>query len=83
MNGCAVGGTPSDLTLVGDLTLHGVTKRVEIPAQAQLVDGVISVAGSTTFALSDFAIVAPNVGGFILSIADEGALEFVVSFTRD
>ena len=36
----------ADVTLVGDLTLHGVTKSVEIPAQARLVDGQIQVAGS-------------------------------------
>jgi polyisoprenoid-binding protein YceI len=78
----ALDGTPSEVTLAGDLTLHGVTRNVQIPAQAQLVDGVISVAGATTFALSDFDIVAPNVGGFIVSIADEGTLEFVVSFTK-
>jgi polyisoprenoid-binding protein YceI len=78
----AIAGTASDLTLVGDLTLHGVTKSVEIPAQAVLSNGQIQVAGSYTFALGDFGITAPNVGGFIISIADEGALEFVVAFAR-
>ena len=78
----ALAGTPTDVTLVGDLTLHGVTKSVEIPAQAQLTDGRIKVAGSLTFPLSDFDISPPNVGGFILSIADEGALEFLVSFEK-
>ncbi len=78
----ALAGTATDLTLSGDLTLHGVTKPVEIPAQAQLVDGRIQVAGSLTFALADFDIQAPNVGGFIISIADEGALEFLVNFER-
>ena len=78
----ALAGTASDMTLVGDLTLHGVTKAVEIPAQAQLVDGRIQVAGSLTFPLADFDIIAPNVGGFIISIADEGALEFLVAFSK-
>ena len=78
----AIGGTATDLTLVGDLTLHGVTKSVEIPAQAQLTNGQIQVAGSLSFPLSDFDITAPNVGGFILSIADEGALEFRVVFAK-
>jgi polyisoprenoid-binding protein YceI len=78
----ALTGTASDVTLTGDLTVHGVTKSVRIPAQAQLVDGTIQVAGSLTFPLSDYAIVAPNVGGFIISIADEGTLEFLVIFTR-
>lgn len=78
----ALAGTATDITLVGDLTLHGVTNAVEIPAQAQLSDGRIQVAGSLTFALADFDITAPNVGGFIISIADEGALEFLVNFER-
>ena len=78
----AVAGTATDVTLVGDLTLHGVTKAVEIPAQAQLTNGQIQVAGSLTFPLADFDITAPNVGGFIISIADEGALEFLVVFAK-
>lgn len=78
----AIAGTATDITLVGDLTLHGVTKAVEIPAQAQYNDGRIQVAGSLTFPLADFDITAPNVGGFILSIADEGALEFLVTFEK-
>jgi polyisoprenoid-binding protein YceI len=78
----AIAGTASDVTLVGDLTLHGVTKSVEIPAQAQLVNGTVSVAGSVSFPLADFDITAPNVGGFIISIADTGALEFSVSFAK-
>jgi polyisoprenoid-binding protein YceI len=78
----AIAGTATDLTLVGELELHGVTRPVSIPAQARLVDGTIQVAGSITFLLSDFEIEAPNVGGFILSIADEGALEFAVNFAR-
>ena len=78
----AVDGTAADITLVGDLELHGVTRSVSIPAQARLADGTIQVAGSITFALADFEIVAPNVGGFIISIADEGALEFQVNFAK-
>ncbi len=78
----AANGTATDLTLVGDLTLHGVTRSVEIPAQALLSDGTIQVAGSLPFQLADFDITAPNVGGFIVSIADEGMLEFLVTFAR-
>jgi polyisoprenoid-binding protein YceI len=78
----ALTGTASDITLTGDLTVHGVTKSVQIPAQAQLVNGTIQVAGSLTFPLSDYAIVAPNIGGLIVSIADNGTLEFLVNFTK-
>lgn len=78
----ALTGTASDITLSGDLTVHGVTKSVQIPAEAQLVNGTIQVAGSLTFPLSDYAIVAPNIGGFVVSIADNGTLEFLVNFTQ-
>ena len=78
----ALTGTASNVTLSGDLTLHGVTKSVEIPAQAQLVNGTIQVAGSITFPLSDYSITTPNIGGFIVSIADTGTLEFLVNFTK-
>jgi polyisoprenoid-binding protein YceI len=78
----ALAGTASDVTLVGDLELHGVKQSVSIPGQAQLVNGTISVAGSLSFPLSDFGITAPNIGGFIVSIADTGTLEFLVNFTK-
>jgi polyisoprenoid-binding protein YceI len=78
----AIDGTASEVTLTGDLELHGVTTSVSIPAQARLLDGTIQVAGAITFLLSDFEIEAPNVGGFIISIADEGVLEFAVNFTK-
>jgi polyisoprenoid-binding protein YceI len=78
----ALNGTASDVTLVGDLELHGVKKSVSIPAQAQLANGTISVVGSLNFPLSDFNITAPNIGGFIVSIEDNGTLEFLVNFTK-
>jgi len=78
----AISGSSSDVTLVGDLTIHGVTKSVSIPAQAQLMSGTIQVAGSITFPLSDYGMTTPNIGGFIVSIADQGTLEFVVVFAR-
>jgi polyisoprenoid-binding protein YceI len=78
----ALAGTAADVTLTGDLTLHGITKAVDIPAKAQLVNGSIQVAGSITFPLSDYSIVAPNLGGIIVSIADHGTLEFLVNFSK-
>ena len=60
-----------------------MTKSVQIPAQARLADGTVQVLGSVSFPLSDYGIVAPNIGGFIISIADEGALEFVAVFAKD
>lgn len=78
----AIAGTSSDVTLTGDLTIHGVTKSVQIPVKAQLSGGTIQVAGSVSFPLSDYGMTAPNIGGFIVSIADQGTLEFVVVFAK-
>ena len=77
----ATTGARVDVTLHGDLTLHGVTKTVDIPAQAQLSGNVIQVAGSYAFPFSDFDIHAPNIGGFV-AVQDQGTLEFLVTLAR-
>jgi polyisoprenoid-binding protein YceI len=74
-------GGQVDVTLHGDLTLHGVTKTIGIPAQAQLTAGQIQIAGSYAFPFSDFDINPPNVGGFV-SVEDNGTLEFLVNLTK-
>lgn len=70
-----------DVTLHGDLTLHGVTKTVDIPAKAQLNGSVIQVLGSLEFPFSDFSINAPNIGGFV-AVEDHGTLEFLVNLAK-
>ena len=75
-------GTAVNVILHGDLTLHGVTRTVDIPGQLQISGDQVQVSGSLTFPLADYSIVAPNIGGFIVSIADKGALEFLVTFAK-
>ena len=72
---------PFDVTLHGDLTLHGVTKTVDIAAKAQLNGSVIQVLGSLDFPFSDYAINAPNIGGFV-AVEDHGTLEFLVNLAK-
>jgi polyisoprenoid-binding protein YceI len=60
---------------VGDLTLHGVTKRVTIPMDGRLSSGKIELVGSLRFPMSDFAIDPPNVGGFV-TVDPEATMEF-------
>jgi polyisoprenoid-binding protein YceI len=76
-----VRGQAVPVSLRGDLTLHGVTKSVEIPAQTRLNGGRIEVVGSLTFPFADFAIEPPNIAGFV-SVEDEGTLEFLVVLAR-
>jgi polyisoprenoid-binding protein YceI len=71
----ATTGATVNTNLVGDLTIHGVTKRVTIPVQAHLTGGAIEIAGSLTFPWGDFGMQVPNVGGFV-SVTDRATLEF-------
>jgi polyisoprenoid-binding protein YceI len=77
----ALTGTAVDVTLHGDLTLHGVTKTVDIAAKAQLNGNVIQVLGTLGFPFSDYGINAPNIGGFV-SVQDNGTLEFLVNLAK-
>ena len=77
----AASGTQFDVTLHGDLTLHGVTKTVDIPAKAQLNGSQIQVVGTLSFPFSDYEINAPNIGGFV-AVQDHGTLEFQVNLAK-
>jgi polyisoprenoid-binding protein YceI len=70
-----------NVTATGDLTLHGVTKSVEIPLEARLADGVITVAGSLPIQFADYNIAQPQ-GMIVLSVEDHGTLELQLHFTK-
>jgi polyisoprenoid-binding protein YceI len=74
-------GATVEATAVGDLTLHGVTKAVEIPLQARLEGGVVTVAGSLPITFADFAMAKPE-SMMVLSVEDSGTLEVQLQLTR-
>jgi len=59
----------------GDLTLHGVTKRVIIPLDVRVNGGKGELAGSLRFPMSDFNITPPSIGGFV-TVDPDATLEF-------
>ena len=67
-------GEATSVTLNGKLTLHGVTKDISVPAQAQLKDGLLVVVGSIDLKFSDYSINSPR-GASVLSIDDHGIME--------
>ena len=69
-----------NLVIPGDLTLHGVTKRVEVPVAARWSGNTLDVAGGTAIVLSDFGI-TPISNPFV-TIADTGEFEMQLVFTR-
>lgn len=71
----AVTGTELTFSAPGELTLHGMIKPVTIELQADLREGVIAIVGDTPIVLTDYEI-SPPTGGFVVSVADQGSLEF-------
>ena len=65
----------------GELTLHGVTREVAVPVEAQLSGGVIVVVGSLPVVFADYDIDAPS-SFVVLSVDDEGVMEFQLFFRR-
>jgi polyisoprenoid-binding protein YceI len=74
-------GASFDVTAVGDLTLHGVTKSVSIPLHAQLSGDVVTVTGSIEIVFADFSIEKPT-SFLVLSIEDHGIMELQLHFRR-
>lgn len=71
----AVTGDQLTFSAPGELTLHGVTRQVTIELQADLREGLIAIVGDAPIVLADYDI-SPPTGGFVVSVADQGSLEF-------
>ena len=67
-------------TATGNLTLHGVTKKVTFNVIATRVTGQIKVNGSIPIHFSDYAINDPSGGP--AQVGNDGTLEFTLVFTR-
>ena len=66
-------------TATGELTVHGVTRTVDIPIQARLSGDVVTVAGAIEIQFADYAIDQPT-SFLVLSIEDHGTMEFQLHF---
>jgi polyisoprenoid-binding protein YceI len=74
-------GATVDAEATGDLTLHGVTKRVTIPLEARASSGKITVVSSFDVDLDDYAIERPTTAR-VVSIADKGTVEMSLIFVK-
>jgi polyisoprenoid-binding protein YceI len=74
-------GAKTKVTASGNLTVHGVTKSVQFPLEAQLTGDTIVVVGSLDVVFSDFGITAPTAP-IVLSVDDHGQIELQLFFQR-
>jgi polyisoprenoid-binding protein YceI len=79
-----LGSVPADgqtitATATGELTLHGVTKAVQVPIEARLSGDVVTVVGSIDIQFADYSVDQPTSFA-ILSVEDHGTMEFQLHF---
>lgn len=73
--------TTVKVSAAGKLTIHGVTKDVTVPLEAQKVGSTLVVVGSTKVKLSDFGVEAPKAP-IVLSVNDTATIELKLLFVR-
>lgn len=77
----ALKGATVDVSLSGDLTIHGVTKAVTIAGQARLNGDRIEIVAALTFPFSDFGMTPPSVGSFV-QVQNDATLEVSLSLSK-
>ena len=70
-----------DFEVEGEMTLHGVTRKVTAAGQAQWTPTVIEVVGSVDVTLDSFGISRPDVLG--RSARNEAVVEFKIRFVPE
>jgi len=79
--GDAVDGNVATVQADGDMTIHGVTKKVRIPLQVQRNANQIRIVGNYDFSWDDFGMTAPSLPPFV-SVTGSPKLEFDVTMSK-
>ncbi|MEZ0240552.1 MAG: YceI family protein [Chloroflexota bacterium] len=74
-------GATVDATATGDLTIHGVTRRVEIPVSAKRSGDVVTVTGSIPIVFADYGVTPPTTV-IAVSVEDHGIIEFQLQLSH-
>lgn len=72
-------GASRELTVAGELTMHGVTRTVEIPVSVARQGDALGVSGSFALLLSDYAMTRPSLFGRRVDDRIEVAVELVAT----
>ncbi|HIZ38042.1 MAG TPA: YceI family protein [Candidatus Ruania gallistercoris] len=69
----------TEVELVGDLTIRGVTQETTVTAQAAAAGQGLQVVGSAPITFADFGVEAPDLG-FVV-VEEAGSIEFSLELT--
>ncbi len=71
---------PARLVVEGDLTLHGVTRRVSVPVEARALPDGWAMKGAIVVRLTDYGIPDPSIA--LNKVRDEVDVHFDIRFSR-
>jgi polyisoprenoid-binding protein YceI len=77
----AAAGEAVSVVATGELTVRGVTNPIEVPIEAQVVDGTVVLVGSVGLTFSDYGVEVPTAP-IVLSADDHGVLELQLLLRR-
>lgn len=75
-------GDSLNLSVEGDLTLHGATKPCVVPVRVKLSEGALTAEGTTTLKQSDFGIQPVTAAGGTVRVKDALDVTFTVHAAR-
>jgi polyisoprenoid-binding protein YceI len=70
-------GAKHNLEILGDLTLHGVTRKLTVPVEVELGGDQLTGRGRTIIHQRDFGITPISVGG-VVKVENDVALEWLL-----
>jgi polyisoprenoid-binding protein YceI len=78
VTGRALAGGGYDLVLVGELSLHGVTREITLPVQVTLNGRSLAATARTKLRHDQFGMKPVSVGGGLVKVANEIQIEFQI-----
>jgi|GEM_PF-10475 len=72
------GPSSYDLTVVGELSLHGVTKPVTVPVRLDVQGDALEATGKMVVKQTDFGIEPTSAAGGLVKVEDEVPLSFKI-----
>jgi polyisoprenoid-binding protein YceI len=74
-------GRVANLNAIGILTVHGVTRTVQLPLQGRWDGNTLQVVGRLPVNFAEFQIQPPSVAGFV-TVQNQGQIELNLVFQR-